>query len=398
MQGSREFVDKRIETDEAPIMLAVALDLSTGSRGIGGFAFGYFHDYRWETGMEMASVTRTLRKHAERMMTVLKAPSARIVFSDTVNGQDNRDWHNNIPTRIANDCESFLLAKYNAITVSTIDDDRRLTDTPFDTLDRINPVNAFRQIQSLACSLHHLTNDTSRKGETTDFRLSISASTPRRMSIVGGFAKVEGRIVSFDPQKSFVPNIPVHDALAVNMNSNKTMMGVRGDSITLVEGPDAKFRFTGLAPINCYYRGWGADYVRPARFAAFHLNPETGNIDYGPTEGMQGALNYPTRFELKTGYKSTPIVVFKCVATDFYDLVDPQDLKALTAFDVLDATTDAAPKEFGFFRDDKDMRYNTESEETAVMLTAPGQRFKVAHGFGTRRDSPGALQPHEGKA
>ncbi len=382
LQGSKEFVDRRIETDKNPIMLAMTLDLSTGNRGIGGFAFGHYHDFRWETGMEMASITRSLRKHAERMVPILKAPSPRIVFSDTVNGQDDRDWRNNIPTRIANDCEPFLLAKYNAITVSTIDDDRRLIDTPFDTVDRINPVNAYRQIQSLACCLHHVTNDTSRKGETTDFRIALDVSTPQRMSIVGGFAKVEGNIFSFDPNKSFVANIPVIGALAVNLNSNKTLMGVRGDSITLVTGPKAKYRFTGLAPVNCYYKGWGADYVRPARFAAFHIDPATGNIDYGPTEGMQGSMNYPTRFELKTGYKSTPIVVFNCVATDFYDLVDPQDLKALTAFDVLDATTDAAPKDFGFFRDDKDMRYNTESEETAVMLTVPGQQFKLLMGSG----------------
>jgi hypothetical protein len=388
MQGSRQFIEKRLETDQMPILLTLALDLNSGSRGLGGFAYGYFHDYRGETGDDVKSVSRVLRKHAEKMVPVLKAPSARIVFSDTANGQDNRDWHNNIPTRFACDCENFNLASYDALTVATIDDGRPLVDTPFDTLDQVNVVNTQRQVQSLACVLYHVLSDTSAKGETSDYKIDVDVSTPRRMSLVGGFAKVEGRVVSFDPMRSFVPDVPVGNALAVNMNQNKTMMGVRGDWVTLTDPETGAFTFTGLAPMNAYWQGWGSNYIRPTRLSAFHSDPATGNIDYAPTEGFQGAANYPTSFDMKTGFKSTPIVVFHCVATDFFDLVDPQDLKALVQAQVLDAATDASPENYGFFRDEKDMRYNTEAEDTAVLFTKPtlgGQatpRFKLLMGSG----------------
>jgi ABC-type antimicrobial peptide transport system permease subunit len=389
--GAREFIESQIEAGDKAmaILLTVTLDLSSGNRGIGGFGYGYYHDYRGETASSVAGISRTLRKHADRMMPILKAPSARIAYSDTVNNQDNRAWKNNIPTRFAFDCEAFNLASYNALTVSSIDEGRPYTDTPFDTLDKVNVVNTLRQTQSIACVMHHLLNDTSAKGETSDFRVDLEPGKPRRMSLVGGFAKVEGRVVRFDPKQSFVPDVSVPNAVAFCLNSNKTMMGVRGDLAYLADGDRANYRFTGLATMNSYWQGWGANYVRPTRLAAFHVDPKTGDIDAAPTEGRQGAANYPTKFELKTGYKSTPIVVFNCGATDFYDLVDPQDLKALTSANVLDAGTDAPPEDYGFFRDDKDMRYNVESEETAVMfLPDPRKsgrkspRFKLLMGSG----------------
>lgn len=388
MQGSRQFIETRFNTDQMPILLTLTLDLNSGSRGLGGFAYGFYHDYRGETSDPVKTVSRVLRKHAERMAPVLKAPSPRVVFSDTPNAQDNRNWQNNIPTRFACDCENFNLASYNALTVATIDDGRPLVDTPFDTLDNVNVVNTQRQVESLACVLYHVLSDTSAKGETSDFKVDLEVSTPRRMSLVGGFAKVEGRVVSYDPKKSFVPDISVGNSIAVSLNANKTMMGVRGDMVMLTDPETGGYMFTGLAPMNSYWKGWGSDYIRPTRLAAFHIDPNTGNIDYAPTAGYAGAANYPTTFELKTGYKSTPIVVFKCMSTDFFDLVDPQDLKALTAFNVLDAATDAEPENYGFFRDDKDMRYNTESEETAVMFTRPAlpnqppPRFKLLMGSG----------------
>jgi hypothetical protein len=381
LQGAREYVDDWIRNDRPPVLLTVTLDLASGNRALGVFGRGYFVDYRWEVHSQVASLSRILRKHAERMAPILGAPDARNTLSDTINQQDNRWWNNNIPTRFAFDCEMFLMASANAITIATIDDSRPRVDTPLDTLDQVNRLNTLRQTQTLACTLLHRLNDTTEKGATTDFRLDLEPSRPKRMTLTGGFAVVEGRIVRYDPLKSFVPDVPVPSSLAVNLNANKTMMGVRGDMVTMTEGEQARFRFVGVAPTTCYYQGWGSNWVRPTRLAAFHIAPN-GEIDHAPADGLRGSMDYPRRFELKTGYKSTPIVVFPCVATNFYDLVDPQDLRALTEFQVLDAATDAEPENFRFFRDDKDMRINTEVEETAVLFTMPRQRFKLLMGTG----------------
>ncbi len=381
LQGAREYVDDWIRNNRPATLLTVTLDLASGNRALGVFGRGFFVDYRWEVHSAVASLARILRKHAERMAPILGAPDPRNTISDTINQQDNRWWSNNIPTRFAFDCEMFLMASANAVTMATIDDSRPLVDTPLDTLENVNPLNILRQTQTLACAFLHLLNDTSAKGATTDFRLDLEPAKPKRMTLTGGFAVVEGRVVRYDPLKSFVPDVPVAGSLAVNLNANKTMMGVRGDMVTTTEGEQAHFRFVGVAPTTCYYQGWGSSWVRPTRLAAFHIAPN-GEIDQAPADGLRGSMDYPRTFELKTGFKSTPIVVFPCVATNFYDLVDPQDLKALTDYQVLDAATDAPPENFGFFRDDKDMRINTESEETAVMFTMPGQRFKLLMGTG----------------
>jgi hypothetical protein len=52
-----------------------------------------------------------------------------------------------------------------------------------------------------------------------------------RMGLQGGFSKLSGNVVEYDPRKSFVPNLRVGDCLAVVRSGRKTLMGVRANIV-----------------------------------------------------------------------------------------------------------------------------------------------------------------------
>jgi len=376
LQGAREFVARRLSQDRMPLLLAVSLDLSTGSASLGSFSQGWYYEYRQEAWEVVRNVSRVLRSHAERMAAVADAPSPRFVLADAVNDSDGRTWKNSIPSKFAHDCEPFLQARYNALTFATVEDARSRLDTPFDTVDKVDASNLARQVWTIACLLWHVRNDTSRRGSISPHRVPLEVSTPRRMSLVGGFAAVEGRVVEFDPLQSFLPDVSVEGAIVVAGHGQKTLRGVRGPLVTIARGGQASYRFDGIAPANSWFHA----QQRPLRLSAFRLEPESGNITAAPSLGLLESWLYTPEFLLKESFKSTPIVVFPCVATDLYGLTDPHDLKPLSTFRVLDADTDAEPTYFGFYMADEDPRLSSALEDSAVLFAKSDARWKLLMG------------------
>jgi hypothetical protein len=376
LQGAREYVERRLQTRDEALFLAVTLDLSSGHAALGSFGRGWFYEPRDESQEPVRVISQLLRDHSNQLAPVFNLTHPRLGLTDAINQSDGRTWKNNIPGRFALDCEPFIQAKLNAITFATIEDARNRHDTPFDTFDRVNYANLRELTAKATAFMFRILNDTSDRGETSRYRAPLRPVRPQRMTLTGGFSTVEGRVAIYDPAVSFVPDVPVPGAIAVAMGRHKTMMGVRGNLVQLTEGDEASYRFIGLAPVSTYHK----NNRRPMQVAAFRLDPTTGDIVVAPTEGIMGGGGYPTWFELTTAYKSTPIVVFPCVSIDFYDLADPQDLETLEGADILEATTNGPPSHYGWFRDQIDRRLTAEVEDTAVLFLQPGQRFKLLMG------------------
>lgn len=379
LQGAREFIQKRLETDQQKLLLATTLDLSTGSSALASYGRGWYYEYRDEVRDPVVNFSRLLRKHADDLAPLMNQPSARLVLTDAVNNSDNRTWKNNIPARFAFDCEPLLLGGYNAITFATIEDARDRVDTPFDTVDRVNVENLAIQTETLAAMFHSVLNDTSDAGATTDYKVPLDVRPPSRMRLTGGFSTVDGYVAVYDPAKSFVPDVRVTDAIAVAGNLQKTMMGVRGPIVQRVEGKDARYSFPGLPLVNSYAQ---SDEKYKTALAAFRLDPKTGDINRAADFGVMGAVAYPTFFVLATTTRTAPIVVFPCRAVDFYNLVDPQDLRTFQGGYIMDAKTNGDPQYFGFFVPFQDMRLNSDVDDTACLFMPPGVRFKVLFGSG----------------
>lgn len=379
LQGAREFIERRLDKDPQPLLLATTIDLSSGSASLASNGRGWFYEYRDEVRDPVVNFSRLLRKHADVLAPVLNAQSARLLLTDAVNNSDNRTWKNNIPGRFALDCEPMLLGGYNALTFATVEDARDRIDTPFDTVDKVNVSNIAAQTKTLVAMLHHALNDTTDRGADGDYKVPLDVRTPSRMRLTGGFATVSGYVAVYDPAKSFVPDVRVTDAIAVSNSWQKTLMGVRGPLVQKVEGKQALYSFPGLALSNSYAtmeKKW------ETMLSAFRLDPITGDIDHAADFGVSGERSYPIMFELKTTTRSAPIVVFKCRSVDFYNLIDPQDLRTFMGGFIMDAKTNGDPQYFGFFVAFEDMRLSPEVDDTCCLFMPPGARFKVLFGSG----------------
>ena len=372
LRGVREYVQKRMDSNDNPPLLCLTLDLSSGSRSIGSYARGWFYDYRDEEEDNVRQLSRLFRAHADHLAEVMDVSPARVVLVDAVNNGDDRTWKNNIPGKFALDCEPLITSGMNALTFMTVEDSRERVDTPFDTLDRVDVSNVRRQIQTVAAMLHHALNDTSDRSETSDYRLAITPAKPVGMSLTGGFSTLTGNVAIYDANKSFVPDTPVPGAIAGVLAKQKTMMGVRGDMFQAVDA-HANYKIVGVAPKTAY----SDDSRWITRIVAFHMDPITGNIDYAPSWGTYGDDTYHIEFPLKTSERSSPLVVFHCVAVDLYDLVDPQDLQALQWVWIGDAATGAHPQDYGFLGPGFDTKFSPEIEDTQVLFVRPDSRYFV---------------------
>lgn len=170
-----------------------------------------------------------------------------------------------------------------------------------------------------------------------------------RMGLQGGFARLSGNVVEYDPRKSFVPNLRVGDCLAVVRSSNRSYMGVRANIIDKTTPVfDAKnpsrdqgyFEIPGVAPLTAYQG------QRMTSIGAYKLDPVNGDIICAPDDGSYGQF-YLKTFPITTAYKDMPIIVFNCKATSVYDLIDPQSLRALGGMSIYEGDTNAVPKQFG---------------------------------------------------
>ena len=375
LRGAREFVERQFHGARSPF-LTLTLDLSGGSPSLGSFGQGWFYEYRGETKQHVEQTSRLFRSHADLLSDVTGSKPARLTLIDGTNGGDSRTWKNNVPGKFALDCEPMLLAGLNALSFRTVEDGRETCDTPFDTLERVQVGNVFRQAGTVGVMLDHALNDTSDKDETSDYRIPLDRRTPERMSLVGGFTQSSGTVVVYDPQKSFVPDIAVPDSLACVLGGQKTMMGVRGDMIQATVGAKSQYEFTGIAPISSFPTNdkW-------VRMAAFHLDPKTGAIDHAPTENSPGFEAYHTEFPQTVARHVSPIVVFPCVTLSLFDLVDPQELKALPRMRILDAQSGAEPRNYGLFSPGYDQRLSPEIEDAQVAFLLKAQRFQILGGL-----------------
>jgi hypothetical protein len=386
LRGVREYVEKHIEewqpagwfqkkaTPVKNIYLWVGLDLASQTRSFGVFYKGWFYDYREDIQGRFSDIARVCRENAEKVGNVLGFNYKRY-FNDGVNPVDGKNWRNFISGRPAFDSEVVSMAGGNGITFASTDDSRTLVDTPFDTPEKVNIANLAQQVKLINCLMWHIVTDTNAPGDSKMQRMPITdPSKWSRMALQGGFSTLQGRVQLFNPRKSFIANSDerLRSSLVVVRSKNKSFMGVRGNMIQATEGDENFYEFHGVAPLTAY----GTN--RPATLSAYHVD-ERGEIDYAPDLGVSGAKVAPLDVLVTTAVKETPIIVFRCVATAVYDLVDQQSLRALNGIEVYEGKSNGEPRMFGYAIDPLDPTLvGSYVEDVAVIFAEPGTRLKLA--------------------
>ncbi|MHB1001838.1 MAG: FtsX-like permease family protein [Armatimonadota bacterium] len=358
------------------IYLFAGLDLSSQTKGVGIFFKGYFYDIREDIQNKFSDIARVCRENAERVGTVLGFDSTK-AFADGVNPIAGKNWRNFIPGKIALDAEAVTLAGARGVSFVSTDDSRPFVDTPFDTPDRVNVANLAQQTTMLACLFHHILNDTNKPEVVDAVKFPITEPSQfARLTLQAGFGKLQGQVLILNLKKGYIPNEPVPDALVAvrHIALNKTLMGVRGNMIGMVD-KDAKFAFPGIAPLTTYGGG-----KRFTQVAAYKLDDE-GEIAYSPDMGSFGADFYPTNVLMSSGTKDIPIVVFKCRATSVFDLIDPQSLRTLPMIDIFEGDSNGRPRMFGIALAVPEWQVSY-VEDVAVIFTPPNTKLKITMSAG----------------
>lgn len=408
--GARTYIDKHLEQWQEPsgwdrfqrwiahkplpkrdqVLLFSGLDLTSQTGTVGVFYKGDFYDYREDIQGDFSDIGHALSTAAGKIGQTIGF-DANATFADGINPTGGKGWRNYLPGQFAFDAEAATMAGGKGITFATTNDARQLSDTPKDTLDTVNVANLVRQTRLLTCEYWDLLNDPNDPN-------AVPTGSPQgimpiqqwpawtRQGLRLGFSELDGRALVFDPRKNFVPDEPIVNSLAVIANPSKTMVGVRGN---LIQGtftpagskkPDSEFRFIGLPLVISNSNGF--KYIDGIHLAAYHIHEtddlkgSRGDIDYAPDQGIDGSQRYPIAFQLNGSSKTTEVIMFSCVATSIYDLIDQQSLKSLTGVRILDGVTEGDPRQYGF------VLAGTEPgvsyvEDVAVLFSTPGPNTRL---------------------
>ncbi|HIE53128.1 MAG TPA: M28 family peptidase, partial [Armatimonadetes bacterium] len=334
-----------------------ALDLSSHGTQLG--AFGVLGP------QALPRVTGTINLHltpyGRNFAAIGRAVAAELgldperAFIDGLTPPGGKPSDSFIPGRIALDSVAALTKGLTSLGLVTTNDGRWLVDTPLDTAERVNFAQLTQQVRVLAGLFDRALN---AEELLVDTEVTINDET----------ATLKGKVVYFNPRENFVPAEPIPGALALfQYGRPKTMMGVRGITIALT---DEEGRYELVETLR-----------RTGTVQAFKLDDTplggegAGEIIYAPDRGVHGDQAFPMQVRLDAREKEHTIVLFPCLTTGLFELVDPQYLRRLDRLTVLNAA-DAVPVEYGFYIREG-LAWTSLTEPVAAVFLKPGERFKV---------------------
>lgn len=298
--------------------------------------------------------TQNENESIEKIRKIINA-EAEDIFVNGISPKKGINWSSYIPDNIALDSELVMAAGIPAISLVTANDMRNSVDTPTDTVEKVDFVNLLRQVQFLKPLIRSALNDPHLFPES-------------KMKLKDSLTSLEGRIVTFNPKKSFVPDDPVKDAIAFIRNSITSFMGVRGSFYELTD-ENGKFTIS---------RFLGSEWTE-YEMEAYGINRENGEIILAPDRGVNGDELYPMKFLIDWKLKKHMLVLFPCVSTDIYDLVDPRYLTKLSKVNVFDATN-STPFAYGYSVDENIYIIPQRTSDVSpygVIFSQPGKKLKV---------------------
>ena len=285
-------------------------------------------------------------------------------FVNAISASGGKTWTTYIPGKIAFDSEVATLVGKTGIAFATIDDARVLTDTPLDSIEKMDlreDGNLHKQAKTIAAILIQAMRD---------------PKMPTAARVGNFYCNLFGDVVEYDARESALPNKPVPHPILTLRRKNKTMMGVRGDLFTMGDNKGV-FEVVGLAMEGrAIHRREGTQEVE-----AYILDSDSGDIVYAPDLGNFGAELLPNKVPITTRRRGCRIVVFPCVSTTIYDLVDQRYLRTLRELNVYDALSDSLPEKYGVSKPWQQPMVSA-TEPIALVYSEPNSRIKIGMAYG----------------
>jgi hypothetical protein len=349
-------------------------------------------------GSFVSALGARLASKLSAIVTGSGAGEDRPAFVDCIN-TEGRGWWTYFPYRVPFESELPALAGMPGITLATVNDDRRLVDTPDDRPDAIGLDGLGRQI----CARGRDGGGLAHIAVALAFWKGPFTAQP----LADKLARVKGRAVWLDQERNFTPNEPLEDATVFlkTGRGDKDLVGTRGVPTAIADG-EGKFEFDGLIIVsansefaNCTLEAYGTacpEFLESnpdARDELLAARSRGGEeVDSIPLDGsviyavdMARAGEYPWTTGVLGADQSVNLVCFPCRTITLYGLTDPRGYLDLRDLVVLDATTQGSPFQFGKSASDS---HFASSEGMRMTLWADPTirvRLTLGHGFQEKR-------------
>ncbi|MFO8082003.1 MAG: FtsX-like permease family protein [Armatimonadota bacterium] len=358
------------------VHMFIGLDLSTHSPTLGAFQVGWYYaqahllrfysplgkqftEYALDIARELDVVTEDVAGEE-----ALEAEEFLARFVDGINPIKGREWHTFFPGKIAFDHEMVIRGGRPGMVFTTVNDARPWVDTPLDTIERVEMPNLVRQNELLVNMLHRFLGER-----------ELSERALKRVEALkkmDDLDDVEGTVLEFQRQESFVPNSPVPESLVLVQGQYKMMMGVH-TSVWEMANETSEFTIRGEMDHQA------------VQLEAYNFDPDSGDIVYAPDRGADGDMKYPREVFGRAGLKR-PIIVFRCSPTDLFDLVDERYFQTLEKVFVYNADDYSEPISYGYSIDEMQQLLAAEfpsyTEAAAVVYNLPELDFQVTMSMG----------------
>lgn len=342
------------------IDMFVSLDLSTHNSMFGVFQVGWY--YNQDHLLRFYSpLGRQFLDYATRACDELGL-AVEDTFVDGINPVRGREWHTFFPGKIAFDHEMAIRTGRPGIVMATVSDARSLVFTPLDTPDRLNTANLIAQARLLTCLMHDFINDRT----LTDGALKRVEALKKMDEL----RDAQGTVLEFRRTESFVPNTPVPGALVLVQGEYRMMMGVQTTVMTTAN-ETSEFTLRG-------------ERARGGLLEAYAFDRDDGKIIFAPDLGPDGDTKYPRDVYGRAGLKR-PVIVFRCVPTDIYDIVDARYFQTLQRLFVFDAKDYSEPISFGYSLSEltgAGAEFPSYVEPAATVFSIPNVDLQIAMSMG----------------
>lgn len=260
------------------------------------------------------------------------------------------DWSSYMPGGLSPDSEVAFEAGLLSLVLATVNDARYGVGTPLDLPGLVSFANLERQIDLLVGLLERASTDPELFAGMEDLNPVLKDNLRSLRVMARTF-----------PQRSQMPDRPVPGALVV-VDFPANHKGVHRAQFHLADAEgqiEARGLELGAVPV-----------------AAYGLDPQTGAVVYAPDLGERGArfngdppksglLGSAVRWDIN----EKTMVLFPCIGSLFFGLIDPRQLSALNELQVLDSKG-TAPRQFGFVL----------GAPAGVVFGSPGQALKLILG------------------
>jgi len=320
LAGAREFTE-RFFFGGKKIWAFVGLDFSTDGSQVATLYRGHMYDFggggvvlRWKRWLE---------------------PRIFNVYIPALEGQQGKSygvqsgflgftygWWGSIPVPYMLDSEPFAIAHGLGFTIRTNGVRRLHWGHPLSS--EVNFENLWPQVEVASAIISGLANEDAIEPTPDPQRYLFTAAG----GDIAGFLTVEGRVLYYNISRGWYNPFP--NALCVMLRIDKSFSSYPFSTIITVTDQRGRFTVVGASGYG-YGHGYGT--VDQWNFEAYHINEETGLIDYAPDYGQYGRSVVQFSYSLNTHPYKVTTVLFKSASAVLFDVIDPIGLQPKLFFD-----------------------------------------------------------------